>query len=96
MTEDEDKGELRERLDTAREEGRETARKLEEGREVEVRGESLAVRPFVAIAIFVAAFTVLYLVTWTLLGGIGLAVGAFTGFFAGAFAVKLYADRAAA
>lgn len=81
--------------EAARERAESSARNLQGGREVSVAGETVSVRPFVAIGIFLAVFVVLYLLTWTVLGGIGLAVGVLVGGVGGALAAKLYADRSA-
>jgi Flp pilus assembly protein TadB len=69
--------------------------RLQEGRQVNLPGDSaLPARSLVAIAIFVVVFVLVYLLCWAVMGTIGLAVGVLIALAASAFAVKLYADRA--
>ena len=69
-------------------------RKLQRGPAVPFLGGPLPVRLLVALGIFVAAFLVVLLVLWTMLGGIGLGLGWIVAMAAGLLAVKVYADRA--
>lgn len=85
-----------ERIERAQREARASAENAQGGPTVGVAGDPVPLRPFAAIVIFVLIFVVVDLITWTLLGGIGLAIGAALGAIAGALAAKLYVDRRAA
>lgn len=68
---------------------------LQQGRQVSLGEGGVPVRSMAAVGIFVAVFAVSYLLCWAVLGGLGFIVGFIVGGALGAFAVKLYADRAA-
>lgn len=83
-------------LDDLRAQLERSGERLQRGRRLKLPAAVLPARSLGAMAIFIAVFVVVYLLTWAALGTIGVAVGFFAGAVVGALAVKLFADRAGA
>jgi hypothetical protein len=81
-------------LGELREEAGGDAEALNRGGTVRMLGADVPSRVLVAIGIFVAVFVLVYLLAWTVLGGLGLALGWILAMVVGSLAVKLFASRA--
>jgi hypothetical protein len=86
-----DQGELREdepsELDRITAKANRELRAWTEGPSFRFLGGELPIRALAAFGIFIAAFTVVYLALWALLGGLGLALGWIVAALAGAAVV---------
>lgn len=90
---EEEKGRMGREADALRADAGSSASRLQGGRTFGAFGAQVPVRSAAALGLFVAAFVVVYLLCWAILGGLGLLVGLILGVLAGIAAMKLYADR---
>jgi hypothetical protein len=67
--------------------------KLQRGRKLNLLGEPLSIRSIKAVGLFVGVFTAVLLVTWLVIGDIGMVLGAILGSIAAVWIVKAYSDR---